>query len=182
LPDTTGYPWDAYVANTHRYKQKFLGWTEIGDLARRHREAMLAEDPSAPAVVMGANWHLTSSLAFYARLPYEACPYNVEDLHNYRLWIAPRGDLRGASAVVVIEKEEPMFRHSSLLKKYDKYHRLLDPLFASVAEQPSLVVYRNGTIGEYYGMETQPPRLREFLVFRCKGFKGRFVAEGGVEK
>lgn len=160
-------------------KEKFFGWREIGELVNRHRDAMLADDPERDVVVMGHNWHLTSLLVFYSGLIDEGCPLNDEDLHNYRLWIEGRDGLRGASAVVVVEKDDPMEEHTRLRKKYDKYHRMLDPLFELVVEQPSLVVYEDGSTGEYYGVETDPPRLREFLIFRCKGFKGRFIEEEG---
>jgi hypothetical protein len=175
LPDSIDYPWDEYVSNTRRLKQKFVGYEEIGEVIRRHRDAMLAEDPSTPVVVMAPNWHLTSSLAFYSKLPREACPLLEEDLHNYRLWVEQRDELRGCSAVVVFDKDDPNQRHSRLRKKYDKFERMLDPLFKSVRRQPSLIAYEDGTIGEYLGIETEPRRLREFLVFRCRGFKGEFI-------
>ena len=157
-------------ASLGRLKQKMTGWPEIGDKVRTLHAEMNAE---APTVIMGKNWHTTSMLAFYGRLPTECFALDAADAHNYELWRQARGGLQGTNAVVVIEKTKPNYKHSRLRKKYDKYHRYLDPLFEKVEPAPSLVFYPDGSMEEVYGIAIPRPRLREFLIFKAYGFKGK---------
>ncbi len=62
-----------------------------------------------------------------------------------------------------------------MTKKYDKYIEKLGPLFASVEPLPSLVVHEDGTIGRHLGATHERPVMREFLLFRCRGFKGNLA-------
>ena len=153
-----------------RLKQKMTGWPEIGNKVRAIHAELNAE---APTVVMSKNWHTTSMLAFYGRLPTECFALDAADAHNYELWRQARGGLQGANAVVVIEKTRPNRKHSRLRKKYDKYHRYLDPLFEKVESVPSLIFYPDGSMEEVHSVSIPRPRLREFLIFKAYGFKGK---------
>jgi 4-amino-4-deoxy-L-arabinose transferase-like glycosyltransferase len=159
-----------------RVHEKMFGWREIGALAGRVRDEM---GGSSRAVVMAGNWHLASMLAFYSGEPREVFAFEERSAGNFEIWRQERGGLRGIDAVAIVEKEKPNKQHEqpdkqhpSHVTKNDKYHRSLDPLFARVEEAPSLIVYPDGTTQEYLGWEVSPPRLREFLVFRCYGFRG----------
>ena len=180
LPGNLSYALEP-LANTSRFKRKFLGWPELGAVVQRQRQALLAAEPEKPALIMAQNWHLTSNLAFYAGSPRETFAFRFEDAHNYRLWMAERDMLRGANAVVVIEKTDAMQKHSRLRKKYDKYLREIEDLFEQVEYAPSLIVYADGTIGEYLGVEITPPRTQEYLIFLCRGWKGELAIGDGRE-
>src|SRR5262249_23143829 len=104
-------------------------------------------------------------------------PFDNDELHNFRLWIAPLDNLRGAGAVGVIDNDELPNTHSTTRKKYDEHHRLLDPLFESVRVEPALVSYADGRVGDYICPDSGGPAVREFLIFRCRGFKGKFAGE-----
>ncbi|MBN1866588.1 glycosyltransferase family 39 protein [Candidatus Sumerlaeota bacterium] len=152
-----------------RLHEKLLGWREIGALGRRVRDEM---NERSPAVIMAGNWHLASMLAFYSGETQEVFALDERSAGNFELWRQEQGGLEGFDAVVVIEKSKPNKQHPSYITKYDKYHRYLDPLFERVEEVPSLIVYPSGKTEEYLGYGVSPPRLREFLVFRCYGFNG----------
>lgn len=172
IPDDVAYPLLPDLANSNRLKREIVGVREIGDHVRKIRDEMNEEHPT---VIMAKNWHLTSMLGFYARLPQEVFALEEYDAHNYQIWMKERGGLEGVNAVVVIKKSKVHYRHQTLVTKYDKYHRFLDPLFERVEPAPSLICYEDGAIEEYYGYDVSRPRLREFLIFRCYGFKGELA-------
>jgi hypothetical protein len=174
LPDDWVYPLLPKTATSHRLKQEIVGWRELGDYVGQVREDMNRRHPT---VIMAKNWHLASLLAFYSETPTEAFALEAIDAHNFALWMDERGGLKGLNAVVVIKKSKTDYAHADLVAKYDKYHRFLDPLFETVLPTPSLICYEDGSIETYWGIDVSRPRLREFLIFGCYGFKGELAYE-----
>lgn len=160
------------MINTTRLRAEWNGWPEVGKVAR---ELLDKGNRQAPTVIMARDWHLASSLAFYSERPTETFVYYEFDAHNFRLWMQERGNLKGSNAIVFILKSDPNQKHSRLGKKYDKYLRELGPLFEEVRPLPSLVMYEDGTMERYMGVDASRPRLREFLIFGCRGFKGELL-------
>lgn len=166
------------IVSLNRLHVEMTGLLELANLVRGYYESA-NDDPETgpPTVIMAPNWHLTSLLAFHTGYPRECFALDATDAHNYRLWMAERGDLKGANAIVVIPKSNPNKKHSRLRKKYDKYHRYLNPLFESVEPLPSLVIFEDASMTQTLDASTDPPRLREFLLFHCRGFKGQLHKE-----
>lgn len=172
LPDEINVPFRESPIEIGRPRREYVGWAELGAKAREMRDAM---NENNATVIMAKNFHLISLLAFYSERPRECFALEKADAYNYEIWMEQRGGLAGYDAVVVIKKGKPNKDHRTLGRKYDKYHRFLDPLFERVEPAPSLVCYNDGAIEEYWGVDVSRPRLQEFLMFRCYGFKGRMA-------
>ncbi|OPZ08281.1 MAG: Undecaprenyl phosphate-alpha-4-amino-4-deoxy-L-arabinose arabinosyl transferase [candidate division BRC1 bacterium ADurb.BinA292] len=171
----TSVPWEDLNEDLAEIKAELLGWEAIGGRVRAERQAM-EDDSGNRTVIMADNWHLAGPLAFYSAAYGDVFAVVDEDAHNFEIWRQEQGGLKGADAVFVIKKSKPNYKHSKLEKKYDKYHRFLDPLFEDVDAVSSVLVYADdGSTAEYYGVDVSRPRLREFLIFRCYGFKGRLA-------
>jgi hypothetical protein len=150
------------------------GWNPLGEYIRS-----LYLEPDGPATnfIMTHNYYLAAKLAFYADLPHDILVFDAESEHNFRFWREQHDDLRGKDALVVIEKSNPNYKHRRFRTKYDKYLRQLNPLFESVDVLPSYQFLQDGSRQEYLGVETSPPRTREFLLFHGHGFKGHLKNE-----
>ncbi len=172
LPEEISVPFRESPLEVGRPRHEYAGWAELGARARDMRDAM---NENNATVIMAKNYHLISSLAFYSERPRECFALEKADAYNYAIWMEQRGGLAGYDAVVVIKKGKPNKDHRTLGRKYDKYHRFLDPLFERVEPAPSLVCYSDGAIEEYWGVDVSRPRMQEFLMFRCYGFKGRLA-------
>lgn len=160
------------MINTTRLKAEWHGWEDIGRFAR----GMLDEAGTiAPTVLMARDWHLASSLAFYSRHPKQTFAYRKADAHNFELWMRERGMLKGVNAIVFIQKSDPYEKHSRFSKKVDEYVRELTPLFETVLPRPSLILYTDGEVERYWGVDTTRPRYREFIILECRGFRGRLL-------
>lgn len=160
--------------NTTRLKAEWHGWPEIGALTRN----MLEEaNQTAPTVLMAPDWHLASSIAFYSKLPKEVFVYNEFDAHNYKLWMRERDNLKGMNAIILIQKSDPYEKHSRMWKKVDKYVREVSPLFEEVQHQASIIVYTDGAVERYWGVDTSRPRYRELIVIEGRGFRGQLREE-----
>ena len=109
--------------------------------------------------------------------PAQAFALEQQHAHNFELWLKESGGMQGSDAVVVIEKKNPHKLHSRMVKKYDKYHRMLDPLFEEVKPEPSLVAYEDGKIERFWGTTVERPAIREFMIFRCYGFRGQMIVK-----
>lgn len=153
-------------------RRNLVGWEAVAEAIHEHRQVMLEEQQSERVVVMADGWHLASLLAFHSGLVHETFVYEGADAFNFAYWMGRHDMLHGAEAVVVIDKTKIDYQHAGLGAKYDKYHRILDPLFQWVMPQPSIVCYADGSIEPYWGIDVSRPRWREFLLFRCYDFKG----------
>lgn len=170
VPSDLRSPVRGDMINTTRLKAEWHGWEDIGRVAR---ELLDEAKSTAPTVLMARDWHLASSLAFYSERPTETFAYRKFDAHNYELWMRRRDMLRGVNAIVFIQKSDPYEQHSRFAKKVDEYVRELEPLFAEVRPRPSLVLYADGEVARYRGVDTARPRYREFIILECRDFQGR---------
>ena len=62
-------------------------------------------------------------------------------------------------------------QYVSIDDKYGRLINILRPSFERIEPVASLVVYADGTTGEWMGLEPDRPILREFMMFHCYGFK-----------
>lgn len=174
IPPGLHAPFRSDEINTTRLKAEWKGWPKIGAMTRD----MLEEaNEDAPTVLMAPDWHLASSIAFYSERPTEVFAFNEFDAHNYKLWMRQRNNLKGMNAIVFFQKSDPYEEHSRMWKKVDKYVREIRPLFEKVRHRASIIVYADGSVERYWGVETDPPRYRELIVVEGYGFKGRLLEE-----
>lgn len=174
IPPGLRSPFRGDMINTTRLKAEWKGWPEIGAMAR---ELLEEANKTHPTVLMAPDWHLASSIAFYSERPTEVFAYNEFDAHNYKLWMRDRDNLKGMNAVILIQKSDPYEEHSRMWKKVDKYVREVSPLFEEVEHQASIIVYEDGSVERYWGVDVSRPRYRELIVIEGRGFKGELRDE-----
>ncbi len=157
-------------ASLGRLAEETTGWREVAAAARAERDDLAR---TGPAIIFGKKWQVASMLAFYSGVPRECFALEAEYAHNFELWRAERGGLEGASAVVVVEERRPNRARRSLEHKHARDLRFLGPLFDEVEPLPSVVLYADGTSARVASATPERPRVREFLLYRCRGFRGR---------
>lgn len=165
-PDPHAGEGKEFVLNPVRAQRELLPWKTIGERVRAR-----IEESTGTRVLMSANWHTAALLAFYARQPRNTYCLEASDAHNFELWRRDAGGLAGEDALVVLAKGNPNYRHETLITKYDKFHRYLDPLFETVESLPSIRIYADGTLEEKLGTDVSRAAIAEFLVFRCDRFR-----------
>jgi hypothetical protein len=165
-PDPQAGEGKQFVLNPSRVRRELLPWQIIG----KRVESRLDESTGS-RVLMSGNWHNAALLAFYARQPTNTFCLESGDAHNFELWRKQAGGLTGRNALVVLPKGNANYQHQSLITKYDKYHRYLDPLFIHVDPLPSIRVYPDAALTEPMDIDVSRPAVAEFLLFRCEGFQ-----------
>ncbi|MBI1784488.1 glycosyltransferase family 39 protein [Candidatus Sumerlaeota bacterium] len=171
IPPNWKSPYRKEEINAKRLKAEMIRWDEVGAKVRALREEMNA---AAPAVIMTADSHLASLLAFHSGLPRECFTISkvAHYSHNFGLWLDQRGGLRGSDAVFVFthpqRKESPAQEAKSQAELIEK----LQLCFDRVERATPVVCYADGTVGPPEGSDKTRPRLKAFLLYRCYGFRG----------
>lgn len=169
LPNDFALPVRRDDLNAARLKSSFVGWDEIGAKAREIHDEM---NKTAPALIMTPGEHLTAQLAFYSQRPRSCFAVEADEAHNFTIWAKERGGLAGNNAVVIISNGKLNRQFPSVEEKYKTNVKFLKDYFDRVEIAPSLVCYQDGEVGEELGVDISRPRIREFFIFRCYGFKG----------
>jgi hypothetical protein len=175
LPAKFHLPFRRELVNTGNIHEAISGWPEIGARLRRLHDENLKDGPTC---IFARTWHTAASLAFYSRLPRDVFALLSADAHNFEIWRQERGGLAGATGLMVFKKDPR--NHNTLQKKYDKYYRDVDDLFAALTPLPSLLCLNDGTFEEYLGNDLphDPGEITsEYLIIKGTGFKGRIIPD-----
>lgn len=174
LPDSMGFRSTQDEISIARLKSSMAGWPEIGAVVRRIHDEMSAK---GPALVMARGEHLVSALGFYSERPMDCFTLSSGEAHNYSIWMEERGGIQGRDAVVVFTNKKIDQSFNSIEDKYKRSLQYLEPLFERVEIAPSLICYSDGTFGEELSEKITRPRIREFMIFRCYGFRGQLASD-----